>query len=253
MGHINDYTFKEEHFPNGCSIYNADCFEFLKTIPSGAVRLVISDPLYNLSDVNVGGTVNKKGHLNATLNTFPNEILNSYDIEKFAEEIERIQGKNINAYFWCNKLQIPEYFEAYVKRRKCKFDILCWHKCNVPPTYSGKYLTDTEYCLFFHKGECACHPKDYLDAKTFYVSPMNVIDKRRWKHPTVKHIEFCRKLIRNSTYEGDTVLDPFMGCGTFVCAAFLEKRKAIGVEINPEYFEIAKRRIGVELSSPTLF
>ena len=59
--------------------------------------------------------------------------------------------RGINIYLWCNKAQIPQYFNFYVNDLKCRFDILCWHKTNAIPTYSNKYLSDTEYLLYFHK------------------------------------------------------------------------------------------------------
>jgi DNA modification methylase len=46
------------------------------------------------------------------------------------------------------------------------------------------------------------------------------------------------------TYHGGTVLDPFAGSGSTLKGAELEGFKAIGIELNPEYVEIARRRIG---------
>jgi DNA modification methylase len=45
--------------------------------------------------------------------------------------------------------------------------------------------------------------------------------------------------------ETDVVLDPFMGSGTTGVAALKHKRKFIGIELNEEYFEIAKKRINL--------
>jgi len=49
--------------------------------------------------------------------------------------------------------------------------------------------------------------------------------------------------ILSSSKEGDTVLDPFMGSGTVAVVANKHNRHAVGVELNPEYVEIASRRI----------
>lgn len=51
------------------------------------------------------------------------------------------------------------------------------------------------------------------------------------------------KLIRNSSKEGDMVLDPFMGSGTTGVACQSLNRNFVGVEVNEEFFNIAKRRI----------
>nr|WP_280109646.1 DNA methyltransferase [Methanocaldococcus jannaschii] len=45
---------------------------------------------------------------------------------------------------------------------------------------------------------------------------------------------------------GDTVLDPFLGSGTTAIAAYKLRRKAIGVEIDEKYFELAIKRVSRE-------
>lgn len=151
--------------------------------------------------------------------------------------------KEINIYFWCNKKQIPEYFDFWVTKHKCTFDILCWHKTNALPTYSNKYLSDTEYLLYFRKGKGKCFPNSYDDAKTFYIAPINHKDKKIYGHPTIKPLPFTEPLIRNSTKENQIVLDPFMGSGTTGVAALKNNRKFVGVELNDTYFDITKKRI----------
>ena len=71
-------------------------------------------------------------------------------------------------------------------------------------------------------------------------------------HPTQKPIalmEWCIKLFTN---EGDTILDPFMGSGTTGVACARLNRNFIGIEINPQYFEIAQRRIAEAQAQLTL-
>jgi len=63
-------------------------------------------------------------------------------------------------------------------------------------------------------------------------------------HPTVKPIELMRYLVRlTKTPTGGVVLDPFMGSGSTGCACVLEGRDFIGIEREPEYIEIAEKRI----------
>jgi site-specific DNA-methyltransferase (cytosine-N4-specific) len=51
--------------------------------------------------------------------------------------------------------------------------------------------------------------------------------------------------IRAGSKERDIILDPFLGSGTVGCVALKLGRSFIGIEINPEYVEIAKNRIGL--------
>ena len=66
---------------------------------------------------------------------------------------------------------------------------------------------------------------------------------RKNHHPTVKPTDLMRYLCKLVTPKGGTVLDPFMGSGSTLKAAELEGFSAIGIEIDPEYCEIARRRI----------
>ena len=62
-------------------------------------------------------------------------------------------------------------------------------------------------------------------------------------HPTEKPKEIIKKLIKTSSNKNDTILDPFMGSGTTCVACKELDRKCIGIEINKDYYEIAKKRI----------
>jgi DNA modification methylase len=67
--------------------------------------------------------------------------------------------------------------------------------------------------------------------------------QRNNSHSTVKPITLMRYLVRMVTPRGGVVLDPFMGSGTTGCAAMLEGMNFIGIDITPEYKDIAERRI----------
>lgn len=67
------------------------------------------------------------------------------------------------------------------------------------------------------------------------------------KHLTVKPIALMEYLVKMTTKEGGTVLDPFMGSGTTGIACVNLDRYFIGIEIDPVYFKLAERRIGESL------
>ena len=62
-------------------------------------------------------------------------------------------------------------------------------------------------------------------------------------HPAEKPIGLMKQILENYTNEGDTILDPFMGSGTTGVACVQTGRNFIGIEIDPEYFAIAEKRI----------
>ena len=231
------------------NLYNDDCLNVLRELPDGSVDLIATDPPYLISATNGGGIVNKVMKLNESLKDLTTvDITKGYDIVGFGKEFIRVM-KEINIYLWCNKAQIPDYFDFYVKQHKCKFDIICWHKTNALPTYSNKYLSDTEYLLYFRKGKGKCFPKSYEDAKTFYIAPINHQDKKVFGHPTIKPLDLTEKIIRNSSEIGQTILDPFMGSGTTGVACINNNRNFIGMELDEQYFKIAQERINKAKSS----
>jgi len=69
-------------------------------------------------------------------------------------------------------------------------------------------------------------------------------------HETPKPIDLIKNIIFHSSNEGDIVLDPFLGSGTTAIAALETNRRFIGIERDPEYIEIAKRRIAHHAPAP---
>lgn len=223
-------------------IYNEDCLVGIKKIPDKSIDLIIIDPPYDICTK--GG---KKGNskigrdiLSLESELIKNNLVNGYDMS-ILDELVRVM-KNINIYIWCNGRQVPTYIKYFVNDLNCKMEILIWGKTNPIPLYNHKYLGDKEYCLYF-RNNGYCSPKNYEDAKTIYISKINIKDKKLYGHPTIKPLELIRKLIRNSSKENDVVLDCFLGSGTTAIGCILENRNYIGFEISEQYYDIANKRI----------
>ena len=73
------------------------------------------------------------------------------------------------------------------------------------------------------------------------------------KHPTEKPVDLLAWLIKTYTNEGDTVLDNCMGSGSTGVACVKTSRNFIGMEIDEEYFSVAKNRIDEERGKEGLF
>ena len=67
--------------------------------------------------------------------------------------------------------------------------------------------------------------------------------ERDRSHPAPFPPELPRRLIKMYSFKDDIIVDPFMGSGTTAFAAADEDRKFIGYEINPNYIELAKKRL----------
>jgi DNA modification methylase len=73
---------------------------------------------------------------------------------------------------------------------------------------------------------------------------------RRVGHPAPFPVELPEQLIRLYTFENDLVLDPFMGSGSALVAAAQLGRRYVGYDLDPEYVEIARRRVAEVRTSP---
>jgi hypothetical protein len=84
-------------------------------------------------------------------------------------------------------------------------------------------------------------------------NPRNLTNTARSNHhPTVKPIALMRYMIRLVVPRGAVVLDPFMGSGSTGCAAMVEGMQFVGIDITPEYVDIARRRLAWWSSSSPL-
>ena len=68
------------------------------------------------------------------------------------------------------------------------------------------------------------------------------------KHPAPYPVELAERLIRMFSFAGDTVLDPFMGTASTQVAAARSGRNSIGVEVDPTYFDMARKRLRKQAS-----
>lgn len=125
-----------------------------------------------------------------------------------------------------------------------------WYKPNVmPESVKDRPTRSHEYVFLFTKSE-----QYYYDSSS--VRGANGRNLRTvWEIPTqalhdVHFATFPRKLVETciqlTSRPGDVVLDPFLGSGTTAAVAIQTGRTFLGIELNPTYVGIAKRRIGQE-------
>jgi len=113
-------------------------------------------------------------------------------------------------------------------------------------TFSRKNMSNRKSTI--SKGEFLEFTKSVW---TFPAEPAHKIG-----HPAPFPVELPYRLIQLYTYQGELVLDPFMGSGQTAIAAIKTGRHYVGYDIEEEYVELAKRRIrqfSIEYKSPKLF
>jgi site-specific DNA-methyltransferase (adenine-specific) len=214
-------------------LFNKDCAVVIDQMIKEGIKvdLIHTDPNYEILNTKTGG----KSKLNESFQKSQTEIeemgiTKGFD-KTILEKLVLLQDK-INMYFWCNKKQIPMYLDFFVNKLGCSFEIIKWVKTNPVPTFYNKYMSDTEYCLYFRK-RGYCNPQSFEDGGTLFQHPINIKDKKLYDHPTIKPLSITEKLIRNSSREGETIFDPFMGSGTTGVAS--KSRMGVNPFNNPDF------------------
>lgn len=226
-------------------IYKMDCLEGMKMIPDGSISLVVMDPPYELQQHNGAGAF---GRANRDYHQAIDHLQTGISDEMLRECLRVCKVPNM--YIFCSKDQLPQLLNFAVDNGLA-FDLLTWHKTNPVPTCNNKYLSDTEYIVFMRKG--AKLFGSYETKHKYYISKTNVEDKKLYDHPTPKPLPLISMLIENSSEEGQTVLDPYMGSGTTAVAALRLRRRFLGFEICQKYFDKAQERISEAKRQLTLW
>lgn len=116
---------------------------------------------------------------------------------------------------------------------------IIWKKSNegIRPRGINGFAYTYEILLFATKGE------KWLNQSINDVIEVYKVDRNERIHGAQKPVELLEKLIKISTYPGETVLDPTCGSGSIFPAANLSYVNAIGIEINPDYAKLAEARM----------
>jgi len=230
------------------TIENKDCLEYLRTLPSDSVDLVVTDPPYNVSQ--------KNNITTSRLNVVKNFGSWDFDFDPIPvlKELTRVLKPNGQMYIFCATRQIPIYMKFL--EENCFFrNLLVWNKTNPAPRISKtNFLFANEYIMY------AVNTKINLTQITFNFSSQTSMHnifvtsalqgKERLKdsdgralHPTQKPLSVLKKLIAISSKEGDVVLDPFMGVGSTAVACKELGRNFIGCELDEKYYTILCNRL----------
>lgn len=132
---------------------------------------------------------------------------------------------------------------------------ITWEKPNPPPNLSCRYFTHaTETVLWAAKSKRSRHVFHYAEMRAladgkqmksvWRIAAPARAEKVHGKHPTQKPLALLERIILASSNEGDLVVDPFCGSGTTGLAACRLHRRFIGIDTEPSYLDVARRRFG---------
>ena len=210
-------------------LLQGDCMELMNNIPNESIDLVLTDIPHNVVNREDNG-LRKLDKENADILTF--------DLINFLEQLYDKAKSTI--IIFCGKEQVSiihSYFNDKQKKGKGTVRQLIWEKSN-PSPMNGQhiYLSGVENAIWFKKrgGTFNAHCKN-----TVFKYPIG----RSKLHPTEKNHLLLQELILDNSNENDLILDPCMGSGSTGVVALQNNRNFLGIELNQNYFEIAKNRL----------
>jgi DNA modification methylase len=199
------------------TIYNADCLTVMPALrPLNGI--IVTDPPYGIGETN----------------------------EQNATRIKLAKPTNFGSYDWDKKKVEPIYFQMmkYISRHQIIFggnyydlggtkSYIVWDKDNGENDFADCELAWTSFDKAVRK----------IKHRWNGMLQQNMKEKEKRLHPTQKPLPVMIEIIESYTNASDVIIDPFMGSGTTLVAAATLGRKAVGIEINPDYCNIAVKRL----------
>jgi site-specific DNA-methyltransferase (adenine-specific) len=246
-------------------IYNMDCVEGMRMLPDNSIDLTVTSPPYD--------NIRKYNGFEWDFEATAKEL---YRVTKQGGVVIWVVGDAT-----IKGSETGTSFKQALYFKECGFnlhDTMIYQK-KTPPKTHNRYEQEFEYMFIFTKGKPKTFnpimiPKKYMDKRTNKAFGRNQTnehdmgfssnkelrikgnvweylvgggkstkDKIAFQHPAIFPEQLAQDHIISWSNEGDLVLDPFMGSGTTGIACLKHDREFIGIEMDPEYFQIAKDRI----------
>ncbi|HAJ96217.1 MAG TPA: restriction endonuclease [Ruminococcus sp.] len=231
-----------------------DALEELKKIPSKSIKLVATDPPYNLN----------KDYGN---NQDSMEFNDYLDFSRaWMKEVSRVLTDDGAIFIFMGMRYISYIYEILEKELNFSFGswITWFYTQGIGKTkgFSPRhddilYFTKHSKNFVFNLDDIRIPQKFYRSVNNmrganpgnvWEFSHMHYCNKNRKKHPTQKPEGVFERIILSATNEGDTVLDPFVGSGTCLRVCQQTNRIGIGIDINPDYIEMSRKRLEEEFT-----
>ncbi len=275
--HFTDISIEGSYQPNArLVLHRGDTLDLLRTLPSGAVQLIVTSPPYNL-----GKEYETRTGLRSYLETqraVIEELVrtlaeNGSICWQVGNYVERGEVFPLDIYYYDIfkdfglklRNRIIWHFEHGLhasKRFSGRYETVLWFTksddyvfnldaVRVPSKYPGK-----RHFKGPNKGKpsgnpLGKNPSDYwslicAEWESGVIDIPNVKNNHPEKtvHPCQFPIELIERFVLALTHENDWVLDPYSGVGSSLIAAVRHSRRGIGAEKEPGYVQIAEERIG---------
>lgn len=226
-----------------------DAIEEMKKIPDNSIHLIVTDPPYNLN----------KDYGNNTDNLEFNDYLEFS--RQWLKEAKRVLTDNGSIYVFMGMKYISYIYSILEQELSMTFNSwITWYYTQGIGKTKGFSPRHDDILLFtkspkkfvFNLDDIRIPQKYYRSVNNmrganpgnvWEFSHMHYCNKNRKKHPTQKPEGLFERMILASSNEGDMILDPFVGSGTALRVCQQTNRNGIGIDINPEYIDMARDRL----------
>lgn len=221
------------------TLYHGDSWEILPQIPAASVDLILTDPPYNVTEINgrdgttPGKTKRKDGSYKEVVRNF-GEWDRGYEPARLTAEARRLLVRRGGFIAFTSDRILGDYMNGDLHHMRT----LIWLKTNPAPQFPGNYQSACEYMVW--QGNDGPPPFGGGGAVSNVLTAPIPSGKR---HPNEKPIELMKRLVLLHSQPGSLLLDPFAGSGTTLRAASDTGRRAVGIEADEAYCEIAAKRL----------
>jgi DNA modification methylase len=234
-------------------LFKGDCLELLKQVKDESIDMVLTDPPY-------GMTANKWDSVIPLDPLFeqyqriikPHGAVLLFGMGKFGAQLIMNAPKKLpyrydwvwqktmpSGFLWSHHMPLRSHENVYVFYKHLPTYHPQMRIGFKPYTDKGKNKPSTNY----HKSSGVYSPHiSHGERYPIDVIKFNNVNNKN-VHPTQKPVDLLQYLIKTYTDEGMTVLDNTMGSGSTGVAAVSLKRNFIGMELDDDYFKVAKERI----------
>lgn len=244
-------------------LHFGSCYDFIKTIPSESIKLIVTSPPYNIGKEyeskiqlnqyykeqeelidqcvrtlkddgsicwQVGNHVTKQGIIPLDILLYP--IFAKHDLVL----------RNRIVWHFGHGLHAKKRFSG-------RYEVILWfakhdnHTFNLDPVRVPQKYPGKKHFKGDKKGELSCNPLGKNPSDVWEIPNVKNNHVEKTEHPCQFPVELVERLVLSTTNEGDKVFDPFVGSGSSIVAAIKHNRTGIGCETEEKYYQIAENRI----------
>lgn len=212
------------------TILHGDCIELMKKIQQKTIDCIIADPPFFMPASHYASRITYQRNYG---DLTPLKVF----WEAITKEFKRIIKDDGHLFVFCNCDSYPVFYEPMYNNFD-KIKSIVWDKTKVG---LGRIFRNQHELIIWARMK---NHKFIQDGKlrTDVLKFSATLSKNR-SHPVEKPVNLLKELITATTYENNLILDPFMGGGSTILACKETNRKAIGIDISKEYYELVKCRI----------